>query len=165
MNQQDANIAAWHENLRRLNEAIENGKSYAMETTLGDTIATRIGVAAKTHDVYIWYCGLVSPEMHLARVKVRVMHGGHDISEEKIRQRWERSPANLIALMPYLTGLDVFDNSTEANAQGIIPDPQHVLRMRGGKVIFPEQDNVKALAQTPEWARCILEAAFRTASN
>ena len=33
----------------------------------------------------IWFVGLSSPELHMARVRSRVARGGHDIPEEKLR--------------------------------------------------------------------------------
>ncbi|MBL8446308.1 MAG: AAA family ATPase, partial [Zoogloeaceae bacterium] len=87
--QAEANGLAWQEGMRRLDEALAAGRAYAFETTLGgDTVAARLADAARTHDVMIWYCGLATPEQHLARVKARVTVGGHDIPEAKIRERW-----------------------------------------------------------------------------
>ena len=95
----DANAAAWQEGLRRLNAAIAHGEDYAFETTLGgNTIAARLGDASESHDVLMWFCGLDSPEHHMARVRLRVSHGGHDIPEAKIRERYRTSIANLIRL-------------------------------------------------------------------
>jgi predicted ABC-type ATPase len=48
------------------------------------------------------FCGLASVQIHIARVKLRVRHGGHDIPEEQIRNRWETSRQNLIEPAPRL---------------------------------------------------------------
>lgn len=160
--QEVANSRAWQEGMRRLDEAIARRENYAFETTLGGkSVAERILKATETHDVQIWFCGLQSPELHIARVKARVMAGGHPIPEEKIRERYPKAQLNLIKLMPHLAYLKVCDNSAEADREGIIPDPLLVLEMERGKVLFPARDDIEALERTPEWSRPIVEAAFR----
>ena len=66
-------------------------------------------------EVRIWCVGLTNTELHVARVHARVKRGGHDIPEERIRQRYARSLLNLIQLMPKLTELRVYDSSEEAD--------------------------------------------------
>lgn len=157
--QAEANAAAWREGMRRLDEAVASGRHYAFETTLGGrTVPAKIKAASKTHDLMIWFCGLSSPEQHLARVKARVAAGGHDIPEAKIRERYPAALENLIALMPYLAHLQVYDNSIEATPGKSIPDPVLVAEMVSGKLIWP--DDLDSLKQTPEWAKPLLEAAM-----
>ncbi|MGJ7556743.1 AAA family ATPase [Variovorax sp. RB3P1] len=158
---EDANARAWNVGRDRLEAAIAQRTNYAFETTLGaNTIPAMLTAAASTHDVFMIFCGLSSPEQHLARVRARVAHGGHDIPEHKIRERWVASRANLIQLMPSLARLQVFDNSAEAPTGGEIGDPVLVLEMSQGQVDFPQADDAAALAATPGWARPIVQAAF-----
>ena len=160
--QETANGYAWHESMRRLEEAIAKGLNHAFETTLGGKSVTEtILEAAKTHQVLIWFCGLSSPELHTARVKARVAAGGHPIPEEKIRERYPNAQMNLIKLMPHAAYIKVYDNSAEAAADGTVPDPVLVLELEDGQVITPAPDNLKALQRTPEWTKAILEAALR----
>jgi len=63
--------------------------------------------------------------------------------------------------MPRVAYVKVYDNSTEAAADGTVPDPLLILEMENGKAIFPAHDDLKALQNTPEWAKPILEAALR----
>jgi predicted ABC-type ATPase len=157
--QAQANAAAWQEGMRRLDEALEHGSNYAFETTLGGrTVPARIEAAARTHDVLIWFCGLSSPEQHIARVKARVASGGHDIPEAKIRERYPAALENLIALMPYLAHLQVYDNSVDVARGKAIPDPALVAEMASGKLVWP--DDLESLERTPEWAKPLLEAAL-----
>ena len=155
----DANAAAWQEGLRRLNAAIAHGEDYAFETTLGgNTIAARLGDASESHDVLMWFCGLDSPEHHMARVRLRVSHGGHDIPEAKIRERYRSSIANLVALLPHLSRLQVYDNSRDAGPGTPVADPRLLLQMEGGRIAWPtDADTLRA---TPDWAKPILEAAL-----
>lgn len=155
----DANAAAWQEGVRRLDHAIATGRNFAFETTLGGTtIAAKLRAATTTHDVLMWYCGLDTPEHHLARVKFRVSQGGHDIPEAKIRARCVSSTANLIALLPHLAQLQVYDNSLDAAPGTPIPNPCLLLQMEHGYIAWPQ--DVATLKRTPDWAKPILEAAL-----
>jgi hypothetical protein len=58
--------------------------------------------------------------------------------------------------------LQVFDNSADAGADGEIPDPRLLLDYAPGVVRFPDADDDQALADTPEWARPIIQAAWLT---
>jgi len=158
---EEANGRAWQYGREQLEQAIAQRTSFAFETTLGArTIPSLLTQAAATHDVVMIFCGLASPELHLARVRFRVTHGGHDIPESKIRERWIASRANLIRLLPVLARLQVFDNSAPADADGDIPDPLLVLEMQGGRTLYPLPDDARVLAATPEWARAVVQAAL-----
>jgi predicted ABC-type ATPase len=160
--QETANAHAWQEGIRRLDQAIAKGLNHAFETTLGGkTVTAKILEATKTHDVLIWFCGLSSPERHIARVKARVAAGGHPIPEGKIRERYLLAQRNLIKLMPHVAYIKVYDNTTEAAAHGIVPDPLLVLEMEHGRVIAPAHADLKALQSAPEWTKPSLEAALR----
>jgi predicted ABC-type ATPase len=162
----EANARAWEYGRLQLKTAIANGTNYAFETTLGaKTIPDMLAAAAQTHNVVMVFCGLSSPEQHIARVRSRVASGGHDIPENKIRERWVGSRANLIKLLPRLAHLLVFDNSSEVAPGEDIPDPVLVLEMVGGRLVFPEPQNATALNATPEWARPIVQAAIESRSG
>lgn len=159
----EANAEAWQEGMRRLDIAVASGHSYAFETTLGgNTVPARIAQAARTHDVLMWFCGLASPGQHIARVQARVAAGGHDIPEASIRARWTRARENLIALMPVLAQLQVYDNSVEVARGESVPDPVLLLEMVGGSLVTPDPGDLAVLAATPEWAKPLLEAALET---
>jgi predicted ABC-type ATPase len=164
--QETANANAWQESMRRLEEAIAKGLNHAFETTLGGkSVTAKILQATKTHSVLIWFCGLSSPELHIARVEARVAVGGHPIPEEKIRERYPLAQMNLIKLMPHVAYIKVYDNSAEAAADGTVPDPILVLEMENGQVLSPAPDDLNALRRAPEWTKPILEAALRGGAN
>jgi len=157
--QTDANIAAWNEGVRRLDDALANRQSFAFETTLGgNSIPAKLLDATKSHDVLIWFCGLSSAEQHIARVKTRVAIGGHDIPEEKIRERCTTAFANLIGLMPHLAQLRAYDNSIDVSTGEAIPDPRLILAMDHGKLVWPVA--IEDLRKTPDWAKPLVEAAM-----
>lgn len=156
--QEQANIEAWQESVRRLRQAITKRGSFAFETTLGgQSITQHLLQACKTHDVMIWYCGLRNPQLHLNRIRLRVHNGGHDIPEAKVHQRWTSSLKNLIILMPSLAHLRVYDNSTQYEPGASIGEPTLLLEMHTAKRLFPA--TLSKAANTPEWAKPVLEVA------
>lgn len=153
-----ANGHAWQIGKELLEEAIARKRDYRFETTLGGRSIARLlqSAAREGHLLHIWFCGLESPELHLRRVRSRVSRGGHDIPEEKIRERWNSSRENLIRLLPHIHHLRLYDNSIEADpAKGQAPRPQLLLEMKSRKITAPAD-----LSNAPEWAQPIIAAAI-----
>ncbi len=152
-----ANSIAWHNGVELLRKAIKERLDYSFESTLGaNTVPGLLRDAANEGlNVRIWYVGLSSPELHIDRVRRRVSRGGHSIPESDIRRRYETSRQNLMQLIPYLTGLKVFDNSAEADPHsGRSPQPKLLLHVESGGIIGPSD-----LTTTPAWAEPIVAAA------
>ena len=126
LDQVAANAAAWHQGKRLLERAIADRLDFAFETTLGGNTIPRLlaDAASNGFEVRVWFVGLDTPEVHIARVRHRVRSGGHDIPEDAIRRRWRHSRQNLVQLLPALTELRVYDNSADADpATGHAPQP------------------------------------------
>lgn len=120
----------------RLEWAIRDRSSHSFESTLGGhTIpALLVEAASAGIEILVWFLGLSSPDQHIARVHARVAQGGHAIPNELIRKRWDASRRNLIAQIPHLAELKVFDNSKEGNpAAGTIPSPRLLLHWRSNR--------------------------------
>jgi predicted ABC-type ATPase len=159
LTQADANSAAWRQGASLLSRAIEEHLEFTFETTLGGNTITGLLVQAAEQgiEVHVWYVGLASPELHIERVQARVRRGGHDIPAHDIHRRYEHSRLNLIALLPHLTTLHVYDNSLDADpAVGRTPKPTLVLHMEHGSILGPPD-----LASTPTWAKPIVAAALK----
>jgi predicted ABC-type ATPase len=159
LTEMEANSAAWQQGVRLLKQAIEEHLDFAFETTLGaNTIPRLLSLAASQGiEIYVWYVGLSSPELHIQRVQSRVRRGGHDIAAENIRRRYDRSRLNLIELLPRLTALRIFDNSEDADpAAGKTPKPELVLHVERGKILNPGE-----LGHAPDWAKPIIAAALK----
>ena len=154
-----ANGHAWTMGRDLLEDAIARKIDYRFETTLGGTTIPRLlaKAASSGHQIHLWFCGLNSPDLHLARVKKRVAQGGHDIPAGKIRERWDGSRKNLIRLLPHIHQLRIYDNSEEADfSVGEAPRPRLVLEMIEQKITAPAD-----LTLTPEWAQPILTVALK----
>lgn len=157
----EANSRAWKRGREQLERAIREGISYAFETTLGGRTMTRLllHAASRGHAVRIWYVGLTSPELHIERVKARAAAGGHDIPEEKIRERWGESRKNLIRILPHASEIVAFDNSHTVSIQeGEAPRPTKLLHVEDGATRY-----VAAAHEVPDWAKPIVVAAVRGA--
>jgi predicted ABC-type ATPase len=154
----EAQSAAWYQGKRLLERAIAERLDYAFETTLGGNTIPALLEKALTEgiEVRIWYAGLASAELHMARVRSRVAGGGHDIPDEKIRERYARSLLNLIRLFPRLTELRLYDNSHEADPKaGAAPMPRLILHLKRRKVVTVD------LAAIPGWAKPVVLSALR----
>jgi predicted ABC-type ATPase len=144
-----------------LERAIGQRRDFALATTLGGSTIPKLLLAAASERIAIriWYVGLASAELNIARVRARarVNRGGHPIPEADIRRRFEHSRLNLIELLPRLAALRIYDNSVEADpAVGQAPTPTLVLRMEHGLIVEP-----KDLTRTPDWAKPVVAAARR----
>jgi predicted ABC-type ATPase len=159
----EANAAAWNQGRRLLERAIDEHLDYMFETTLGGN--TFVGLLHKALaaglEVRMSYVGLASPELHLARVAARVAKGGHDIPEAKIRERYDKGREHLVALVPDLTEMRLYDNSTPGDPDaGMAPRPTLLLHMTTGRIT-----TLCALDEVPAWAKPIVVAAIASASR
>lgn len=159
LTQREVNGTAWQIGRGLLERAIRDRLDFAFETTLGGATIPRLleQAAGSGIDLFIWYVGLATPELHIERVAARVRRGGHPIPEEDIRRRWNHSRLNLVRLLPHVRELRVFDNTEEADpAAGEPPKPRLVLHVKEGRIIGPND-----LSRTPEWAKPIVAAALQ----
>ena len=103
--------------LRRIREEVTSCGSFAFETTLanrGYAHSIREWQTAGYH-VALWFLGLSSVEVALARVAERVIQGGHNIPEEVVRRRFVAGRANFDDLYKGLVDAwALYDNSGAA---------------------------------------------------
>ena len=59
------------------------------------------------------YCALPSVELALARVKLRVAEGGHDVPANKIQSRWDSSLDNFVRLAGTVDEVVLLNNAGE----------------------------------------------------
>jgi len=115
---ESAAIEAGRIMLARLKELAAQRASFAFETTLsGRYFASWLGelrrAGYQVHLVYFW---VESAELAIERVANRVAEGGHHIPEATVRQRYQRSVANLLHLYRSMTTRwSVYDNTQRGN--------------------------------------------------
>ncbi len=154
----EADAIAWKMGFDGLRRAIDHNEDFSFETTLGGrSIVAELhrAIAAGLH-VYVWYVGLASPQLHIARVRARVQRGGHDIAAAKIRERYPRSLANLVTLIGKAVEVHVFDNSAESTSG--LPAARLVFRMRGNRILEPDLETL--MTCTPDWAKSLVASAL-----
>lgn len=65
----------------------------------------------KGFKVYLYFVSLADPALNKHRVKTRVLEGGHDVSADKIEQRYYRTMNNLLPALKLADNAYLFDNS------------------------------------------------------
>jgi predicted ABC-type ATPase len=157
LSQGEANARAWQLGYEQLARAIDEGRDYSLETTLGGNSICQLlhDAMDRGEAVRIFFVGLSSPELHMARVAARVSRGGHAIPAAKIRERWLGSIHNLMGLIPRCAAVSVFDNSTEDDGTG--PRPVCLFALCG------DQFASAPVNPMPDWAKPLASVAMQRA--
>jgi predicted ABC-type ATPase len=92
----------------------KRGESFGFETTLaGRSFVSLIrGLKKAGYQVHFFYLWVSTEHVALARVRARVLAGGHDVPERTLRRRFDRSIRNFLLLYrPLGNSWILFDNS------------------------------------------------------
>jgi predicted ABC-type ATPase len=94
-------------------QQIALSESFSFETVLStasklDFIRYAKRQGYKIHTVYIT---TNSPEINIARVRNRVLHGGHDVPREKIMSRYEKTMQLMFDVVSESDTAEFYDNS------------------------------------------------------
>lgn len=109
----------------------------------------------------IWFIALDSANRHIERVRKRVSRGGHAVSDELVRARYDASRANPASRMSRAAAVKVYDNSYEASIErGEVPRPRLVLDFAAGRIVNDED-----LSRTPGWAKPLVVAALKASKG
>ena len=111
---ESASIQAGRIMLTRVEELLANRQDFAIETTLATrTYINLIRRAQKSgYTVSLLYFWLNMPSLAIERVKLRVESGGHNVSEERIRRRYDMGIKNLFNIyIPECEYWMIIDNS------------------------------------------------------
>lgn len=108
-----ANLAAVQRIESWLDASISVHQTIGVETVLSSPKYRRLVEKAKAHDFEICfvYVYLESAEMQLERIRARVAKGGHDVPENKVRERRSRSFDQLHWFFWHSDRAWIFDNS------------------------------------------------------
>lgn len=100
--------------LNRLQALAHAHADFAFESTLSGVSAATLlrELAEKSYDVHIVYLWLPSVDLAIARVRLRVAAGGHNVPESVIRRRFTKSLLNFDRLYrPIAHAWRVYDGS------------------------------------------------------
>jgi predicted ABC-type ATPase len=108
-------IAAARRVLASAKDHIDKRESFAVETTLAGKHYLQMMVDARIRgfEIVLVYIGTENVEINLARIRNRVLAGGHDVPESDVRRRYQRSFKSLLIAMERANHTILFDNSTE----------------------------------------------------
>ena len=121
INQWDARLSAGRETLLQIEDNLNQGIDFCVETTL--TSRSYVSTIKKAHEkdyqVHLYYYWLESAEASFRRVQQRVLEGqnnsevdNHSIPEDIIRRRYPKSVDNLVNIfIPIVDSWHVFDNN------------------------------------------------------
>ena len=112
----DANLKAVQRIEQWLSTSLEVYQTIGVETVLSSPKYREMveRAQARGFEVRMLYVLLQTPEMQIARVRIRVRTGGHDVPEDKIRSRRIRSLEQLAWFADHVDRLAIFDNSAGA---------------------------------------------------
>lgn len=107
-------VHAGRETLRLVADVIKNRIDFTRESTLsGQEILRSINNAkAADFETNLVYVGLENVNLSIQRVATRVESGGHDISLDAVRRRYEKSIRNLVKACNIADNVIFFDNSS-----------------------------------------------------
>lgn len=158
LTQNNANAKAWNMGYGQLNDAISQNLDYNFETTLGGNSITKCLLNAIQHgiQVRVFYCGLASVDLHIERVKSRVLQGGHDIPKEKIHERFTTSMHNMMRLLPGCYQVNVYDNSAPlTNGK---PGIKRLFCIKEADIVIDETN-------MPDWAKPLAAEAIKVSQR
>lgn len=102
--------------LEQIHEISSLGVDFSFETTLSGKIYANLfsELKKKGYPLHLFFLWLPNPKMSIARIKDRVLEGGHHVPADDVRRRFDRGLNNFFNL--YETVFDswmFFDNSEE----------------------------------------------------
>jgi predicted ABC-type ATPase len=105
----------WKTFLRRRAQLLDDGSSFAVETTLSGRGYANLMRRARDrgYRIYTVFLNLASPDLAVARVRRRVLAGGHDVAEEKVRRHFDRGLPNFFRTYRWLSDFWVLANNSD----------------------------------------------------
>lgn len=96
-------------------ELLARGESLAFETVMSsrDKVTLLRKARERGYRTYLYYVATEDAQINVSRVRSRVLQGGHDVPDDKIVSRYDRSLDLLPEAIYYSNRAYVFDNSGE----------------------------------------------------
>ena len=100
---------------RKREVCLAQRKSLAFETVFStdEKVAFVRRAIDAGYFVRVFFVGTDGPQINASRVAERVLQGGHDVPIPKIIDRYQRSIANLVRVIPVVHRAYIYDNSIE----------------------------------------------------
>lgn len=95
-------------------ELVNQRESFIFETVLSDPVGEKVdqlaSYTALGYTVVLLFIRIASADESMRRVAMRVCQGGHDVPDEKLRARFDRTLANLHRAIQKLPHVIVYSN-------------------------------------------------------
>lgn len=99
-------------------------ESFIFETVLSDPVGEKVdqfaSYATLGYTVVLVFIQIGSPDQSIQRVAMRASQGGHDVPDEKLRAKFERTRANLKLAMERLPYVIVYGNDDLAHPYKLV---------------------------------------------
>lgn len=147
-NNVDHQLAAAREIAAEREQLLAARQSFAFETVFSAPDKLDFTARAKAAGFFIRFCfiALTGPELHAARVALRVMQGGHEVPITKIVERYERAITQAARAVPIVDRAYFVDNS-QVGIEGLQP----LFRTQDGAVVK------RYVADLPAWAQAVFD--------
>jgi predicted ABC-type ATPase len=133
------------DDLRR--QLLRRRESFVFETVFSDPVGDKIAFLKEAesagYTVFLIFIGVDDPEISSDRVAMRVSQGGHDVPEEKLKERYPRIMANLKRALQEISNVWVYDHSDLDAGYRLV-----ATREKGQEIRLREP--------VPEWLRRLL---------
>ena len=96
---------------------VEQHKSFSFETVMShpSKVEEIKQMAQLGYQPYLYFVCIDKPEVNISRISNRVSHGGHDVPDTKVLERYVRTLELLPSLLPFCYRAYLFDNSGKKN--------------------------------------------------
>ena len=131
--------------LSQIHEFAKSGVDFAFESTLAGKLYVNLFRELKTkgYKLHLFFLWIPNTELAIARIKDRVVEGGHDVPAQDVKRRFTRSICNFFKLyQPLLDSWMLFDNAGSS--------PALIAKTKNGQILVIDQrlfDQIKALAR------------------
>lgn len=119
---ESVSFQAGREALRRLEDVLLRKEDFCYETTLSSHQSIKVIQQARLrgYRTQLIFVALANVELHIQRVRDRVMKGGHDIPDGTIRRRYDIAFENLMKAIPLSDEIAIFGNSSQIGPEILV---------------------------------------------
>ena len=117
--------------LEEIEHYMRRGADFGFETTLSGRGHLGVIRRLKEHgyQVHFFYLWMPSVELGLARIRERVLRGGHDVPEVVVRRRFGRSITNFLVQYRLLADRWILFDNSSARPRLVASQKQGLLRV------------------------------------
>ncbi len=106
------------------NTLVARRESFIFETVFSDPVGDKVQflqhVAELGFELVLIFIQIIELESSIQRVSMRVAQGGHNISDEKLQERFDRTRTNLVLAIQRLPHVLIFDNADLAKPYKLV---------------------------------------------